>query len=368
MSRETWRVKVGCFKLGEDEKRNLKKQISLGYVNEERFTRRFEELWAEAVGVSHCIATNSGTSAVWLALKSLQQVEHLPTPLVMTTPLTYSATINAILVSGSKVRWVDVSSIALTPPKSSVGISSSDVFVPVHLLGFPSILRLGKAKFIVEDCCEAHGTLSEGKHVGSTSKVGVFSFYSGHTLGAGEMGALVTEDDELAETARILKDNGRLARRMEEPFRFSGLPGMNLKTTEFSAAIACGQIEKRFETYDKRKRIYDFLYDELSTRCPNLGLIKRAEGTVPMAFPIILSSKASRIRLIRHLCKKRVETRNIFGLMSQIYNHEPARLYPTCAELARSGIYVGCHQHMTEADAKYVVGSIKDFLGAENEQ
>jgi dTDP-4-amino-4,6-dideoxygalactose transaminase len=177
------------------------------------------------------------------------------------------------------------------------------------------------------------------------------------------MGALVTENDELAKTARVLKDNGRLARRVHESFRFSGLHAMNLKTTEFSAAIACAQVEKRFEIYEKRKRLYDLLYEELSARCVSIGLVKRSDETVPMAFPMILPSKGSCISLVRHLRKRRIETRNLFGLMSQVYDREPARLYPTCAKIANRGIYLGCHQHMTEKDANYVVRRIAKVVG-----
>jgi dTDP-4-amino-4,6-dideoxygalactose transaminase len=212
-----------------EERRNLKEVIRIGYLNEERYAPRFEELWADAVDVPHCVATNSGTSALWLAIRSLQEIEGLEMPSAVTTALTYSATVNAIPVSGSKVYWTDLISLSVEPGRSVA--AAHDIFVPVHLLGLPSPIPRGTGRFVIEDWCDAHGTLVCGNPVGSRPEAGAFSFYSGHTLRA-----LVTT--ELAEIASVLKDNGRLRRTLPEPFRFSGLPSMNLKITEFSAAIA----------------------------------------------------------------------------------------------------------------------------------
>jgi dTDP-4-amino-4,6-dideoxygalactose transaminase len=181
------------------------------------FVARFEENFAAYCNCRHALGVGSGTEALWLALLALGVG---PGDEVVTVPSTFMATAEAITYCGAKLVFVDIDERTYTmdPAGLEEAITiQTKAIIPVHLFGQPAdmdpILKIARTHglFVIEDAAQAHGAEYKGRRVGSLGDAGCFSFYPGKNLGAlGEAGAVVTNNDELQEKIRILRDHGQI--------------------------------------------------------------------------------------------------------------------------------------------------------------
>jgi dTDP-4-amino-4,6-dideoxygalactose transaminase len=176
----------------------------------------FEEEFAAYIGGAHCIALNSGTSALHLALLAAGVG---PGDEVITVPFTFVATVAAVVYTGARPVFVDIE-----PRYYGMDVSRIEqaitprtkVILPVHLFGQPAdlnpILEIARRHnlVVIEDACQAHGAEYLGRRAGGIAEAGCFSFYPGKNLGAyGEGGAVVTSNPEYARKIRMLRDWGQ---------------------------------------------------------------------------------------------------------------------------------------------------------------
>jgi dTDP-4-amino-4,6-dideoxygalactose transaminase len=162
------------------------------------------------------VGVGSGTEAIWLTLLGLGIGQGDE---VITVPNTFIATAEAISFCGATPVFVDIDerTYTMNPDLLETAITPrSKAVIPVHLFGQPAdmdpIMKVARSNglFVIEDACQAHGALYKGINAGGIGDAGCFSFYPGKNLGAfGEAGAVVTNDDGLAETLRILRDHGQ---------------------------------------------------------------------------------------------------------------------------------------------------------------
>jgi dTDP-4-amino-4,6-dideoxygalactose transaminase len=201
----------------------------------------FEREFAEYIGVRHGVATNSGTSALHLALLATGAG---PGDEVVTVSMTFIATAAAIRYTGATPVFVDIdpSSYTMSPDRLEAAITPrTRAIVPVHLYGQMADMRAIDAIAarhglpIIEDAAQAHGARdADGRRAGGIGRAGCFSFYPAKNLGAcGEGGMLVTSDDEIASRARLLRDWAQ-ARRYDHValgynYRMDGLQGAILR-------------------------------------------------------------------------------------------------------------------------------------------
>src|SRR5215467_14293251 len=197
---------------------------------------QFEKDFARHCGAEHCVAFNSGTSALHIALLLL---DIGPGDEVITTPCTFVATSWAISYVGAKPVYVDVddASFNLDPKLVERAITPrTKAIMPVHLYGHPfdidAMLEIARRKNVplVEDACQAHGALYKGKMVGTSGVMSGFSFYPGKNLGAcGEGGALVTNNSAFAARAKSLREHGSTERYYHDEvgynYRMEGIQG-----------------------------------------------------------------------------------------------------------------------------------------------
>jgi len=200
----------------------------------------FEQEFAAYCGVRHCVAVNSGTSALHLALLA---AGVKPGDEVITTPNTFIATAEAISYTGAKPVFVDIDprTANIAPPEIAGAITShTRAILPVHLYGLPAemdaILEIASRHglAVIEDACQAHGARYHGKRVGSIGNAAAFSFYPTKNLGGyGEGGALTTSDGEVAALARTLRSHGEARRYMHDHvgynYRMDGFQGAILR-------------------------------------------------------------------------------------------------------------------------------------------
>jgi dTDP-4-amino-4,6-dideoxygalactose transaminase len=181
------------------------------------FVGQFEEDFAAYCNAPFAIGVGSGTDALWLTLLALGVG---PGDEVITVPNTFMATAEAITYCGATPVFVDVDERTHTlDPQALEGAvtARTKAIVPVHLFGQPAdmdpILEFARRRglFVVEDACQAHGAEYKGRRTGTLGEAACFSFYPGKNLGAfGEAGAVVTDNADLQEKIRILRDHGQV--------------------------------------------------------------------------------------------------------------------------------------------------------------
>jgi len=198
--------------------------------------KAFEDSFAQYCQSSHCIAVNSGTSALHLALLT---VGVGPGDEVITVPFTFVATVAAIEYAGARPVFVDIDpeTYTMDPAKIEAAITPrTKAIMPVHLYGQPAdmdpILEIARRRglAVIEDACQAHGAEYKGRRTGSMGDLAGFSFYPGKNLGAyGEGGAVVTSNAAWAEKIRLLRDWGAPKRYHHElkafNYRMDGVQG-----------------------------------------------------------------------------------------------------------------------------------------------
>ncbi len=218
--------------------------------------QEFEREFAAYCGVKHCVAVNSGTSALHLALLGVgvQAGDE-----VITTPNTFIATAEAIAYTGAKPVFVDIDphTASIDPGKIAAAVTPrTRAILPVHLYGLAAemdaILEIAAQHHlaVIEDACQAHGARYHGKRVGSIGNAAAFSFYPSKNLGAyGEGGALTTNDDALAAKARTLRSHGESRRY------FHDAVGYNYRMDGFQGAILRVKLPRLDQWNARRKEL-----------------------------------------------------------------------------------------------------------------
>jgi perosamine synthetase len=222
--------------------------------------RALEREWAEYVGARRCIATNSGTAALHVALVAagVGPGDHVIVP-----AFTFVASALAVLQAGAVPVFVDIEprTLGMDPELVARAITpATRAVMPVHIQGTPceidAIAALCKARglALIEDAAQAHGSTHGGKRVGTFGALGCFSMQSSKNLGAGEGGMVVTDDDELARRCASTRMFGeevrdgdeadyRIERALDGNRAYDSLAmGWMYRTTELTAAVARAQL------------------------------------------------------------------------------------------------------------------------------
>ncbi|MBU0504074.1 MAG: DegT/DnrJ/EryC1/StrS family aminotransferase [Candidatus Omnitrophota bacterium] len=396
------KVRVGEFKLGLKEEKALIEVIDSGRLSEGQKTFEFEKKWADYTKTKYCVALNSGTSAVIAGLLALKHKFKIKDKAkVITSPLTFIATVNAIVHCGFKPVFVDVDkkTLVITPEniekalKKEKGIS---IILPIHLMGYPAdmdrINRLA-AKYgqvVMEDAAQAHGSLYKGKPAGSLSQLGIFSFYIAHNIQAGEMGAITTNNQDIFKLVKKIKAHGRMCEcnvctRSKgvcpvldnykgkddfDPRFYHDLIGFNFKIMEFQAALGLTQLKKADKIFRARSYNVKYLNSGLSGLADILQLPYYSEDVSYLAYPLVIKRTGiiSRLDLRRELEKRGIETRPLFGC---IPTQQPAYSFlrkkylgrlPNAEYIGFNGFYIGCHQYLTKEDLNFIISSFHKII------
>lgn len=237
----------------------------------------FESEFARYCGVDHAVALNSGTSALHLALLAAGVGSGDE---VITTPLSFIATVSAIHSAGARAVFVDVDprSYTLDPKGVEAAITPrTRAVLPVHLYGqtadMTAILHLAGSHGlpVIEDACQAHGARFQGRRAGSLGKLACFSFYPSKNLGGcGEGGAVVTADPALAEQVRRMRDWGQVGRYHHM------MKGFNYRMDELQAAFLRIKLE-RLDVWNAERRRLAAQYREALAELP-IRLPQESEG------------------------------------------------------------------------------------------
>lgn len=247
----------------------LKVLASGGYIGGS-LVEGFEQQFAAYLGVSDCVACNSGTDALYLALRAL---EIGPGDEVITTPFTFFSTAGVISAVGATPVFVDIDAGTFNIDVSQVAAAITDktrAIIPVHLFGQPvdmtAVMAIAQSYqlAVIEDCAQATGAEWMGQKVGSIGHIGCFSFYPTKNLGAcGDGGAIATNDSVLAEAMRSLRNHGQRTRYQYDKI------GVNSRLDTLQAAIL--QIKLRYlDIWNEQRRALAARYHQFLKLVPSL--------------------------------------------------------------------------------------------------
>ncbi len=227
----------------------------------------FEQMVAARTKRTHGVAVSSGTAGLHLVLKALGIG---PGDEVITTPFSFVASANCILMAGATPVFVDIdpASLNLDPARLEKAITEkTKAIVAVEIFGNPRhmdrIAQIAGAHEIVliEDACEALGGVHMGKPVGSFGRAAVFGFYPNKQITTGEGGMIVTDDDRLADLCRSMRNQGRPSDAHKGDANKSGAwlaherLGYNYRMSEITAALGCSQMERLDAFLDARRNV-----------------------------------------------------------------------------------------------------------------
>jgi len=225
-----------------------------GISNGDKVTT-FEKKFAEFQGAEHAVCVTSGTAALEVALRALGIGAH---DQVITTPYTFVATLSAAFLAGAKPVFADIDpeTYLLDPVRVEEAITErTKAIMPVHITGCPvdmdGIVDVARRHdlAVIEDACQAWGAEWKGTPVGAIGDLGCFSFQASKNINAGEGGAIVTNNRELAERCWSLHNVGRI--RSGDWYQHDFL-GWNYRMTEWQGAILLAQLERLPEHIARR--------------------------------------------------------------------------------------------------------------------
>lgn len=253
-------IPISSVRLGPDVEALLLEVVRSGQVAQGPLVAEFEAEFAKLCGVEHAVAVSNGTVSLMAAL---QASGIGPGDEVVTSPFTFVATLNAVLHVGATVRFADIrDDDFLIDPQACRRFAGVAAAMPVHLYGqmadVPAIVEaLGSGTTIIEDAAQAHGATLRGQGAGSFG-VGSFSFYATKNIATGEGGMVTTSDDGVADTVRLLRNQGMRARYQYE------LAGHNFRLTDLQAALGLPQLREIDHLIDARQANAAVLTEGLS--------------------------------------------------------------------------------------------------------
>ncbi|GAB1645403.1 DegT/DnrJ/EryC1/StrS family aminotransferase [Krasilnikovia sp. MM14-A1259] len=239
--------------IGEREIEAAVRVLRSGMVVQGPEVAAFEQEFSELVAGRHCVAVNSGTSALYLSLLALGLG---PGDEVVVPSFSFAATANAVRLVGAEPVFADIdsASFCLDPAAVEAAVTARTAAVmPVHLFGHPAamdqIMAVAQrySLAVVEDAAQAHGAALGGRPAGTFGAAGCFSFYPTKNMHSLEGGMVTTADAELARTLRLLRNQGMEQRYANE------IVGANVRMTDVAAAVGREQLRQLPEWTRQRR-------------------------------------------------------------------------------------------------------------------
>lgn len=337
---------------GGNEKKYLIDTIDSTFVSSVgEYVNRFEEMMCALTGARYAIATTSGTVALHLSLVGVG-VKHGDE--VITQPLTFVATANAISHTGAQPVFVDVDkdTMGMSPAslkkfleehtikKDGITVNKNTgkriaACVPMHTFGFPArideIATICAAYNIplVEDAAESLGSYYRGQHTGTFGRVGVFSFNGNKTVTCGGGGAIVTNDEALAKHLKHLSTTAKVP----HPWEFiHDEVGYNYRMPNLNAAVACAQLEQLDEILANKRQLAEQYAAYFSNT--DIDYVKEQQDTTANYWlnTIMLPTAEEREAFLKATNDQKVMTRSIWRLMNKLPMYEECH----CEDLTNS--------------------------------
>ncbi|MCL4508948.1 MAG: DegT/DnrJ/EryC1/StrS family aminotransferase [Chloroflexi bacterium] len=337
------------------------------------FVDRFEQSLAEYLGARFAVSTCNGTAALHLALAALGVG---PGDEVIVPTLTFIATANAVRYVGATPVLCDVDSSTWCMRAADAApllTSRTKAIIPVHLYGHPAdmddicALAAHHNLLVVEDAAEALGACYKQRKVGTIGHASVFSFYGNKMITTGEGGMLVTDDPDLYQRARVLRDHGM------DPDRRYWHPwiGFNFRLTNLQAALGVAQLT----------RIDDLLGAKISNAQAYRRILAGIPGVEPQReqewaasswwmFSVTLGEELAMTpnELARRLRERGIDSRPVFHPIHHMPPYHQDLRLPVSERIARTGLSLPSGALLTQGDVERVCVEIECALRANSSE
>ncbi len=337
---------------------------STGYILGPRVAA-FEDAFADYIGTRHCVAVNSGTSALHLALicAGVQPGDD-----VLTVPMTFVATSWAISYAGARPVFVDIDPATCTMNVEQVEeriTPRTRAILPVHLYGQPAdmapLLEIGRRHGIpvIEDGAQAHGARYRGVGAGTLGQSGCFSFYPGKNLGAcGEGGAVVTDDPAIADRCKRLRDHAQGERYHHDEL------GFNYRMDAFQGAVLEIKLRRLQSWIEARRRVAARYHDALADLPLTLPVEARDRRHV---WHLYVVRHPERDRIRKALDERGVQTGLHYPIpvhLQKAYahlGHQPGD-FPVAEQVARECFSLPMYPELSTAQQDRVIEALNEVI------
>ena len=369
--------------LEEEEHREVEDTLNSGWLTTGPKTQKFEEAFKDYIGCRHAVALNSCTAGLNLALTVQKFAEGDE---VITTPMTFPATANVILLQRLKPVFADIEPGTLTidPRKIEAKITPrTRAIIPVHFAGHPCdmtpIQELADRHklVIIEDAAHALESRYKRQKIGSLGNATAFSFYANKNITTGEGGMLVTNDDALAETLRILRLQGisHDAWKRHGKSGFSHweqtLAGHKCNMSDLNASIGLHQI-KKVERFMALRKKYVSMYDRAFADVAELETPVVRDYATPAHHIYVISLRLKRLTIDRDGFLDAIQSTGIGVALHYValhlqpyyvknFNTKPQD-FPIASNYSERVISLPLYPKMSSADVERVIGTVKDLI------
>ena len=333
----------------------------------------FENDFAKFVGTKYAVGVSSGTASLFLSLKALGIGEN---DLIITQSATFIATANAVSQTGAKPVFVDINNndttISLKELKKAIKKYGDKIkgIIPVHLYGrtgdLDVILEEASSNGIpiIEDACQAHGATFLNKKAGSFGELGAFSFYSSKNMTvAGDGGMVTTNNQELAESIRVLRNQGS---SIENKYKNDVL-GYNFRLNSINAAI--GNVQLKFlDSWNKRRREVANKYSNILKDYKDLTLPPDDDDKIKSSWHIYSIRIKQRERFMNYLKSKNIETGIHYPIPVHLQIPYRDKIKGKSLSLdntekwAKENVSLPIFNEITDEEVDYVLDVVKYFL------
>ncbi|OHB55501.1 MAG: polysaccharide biosynthesis protein [Planctomycetes bacterium GWF2_50_10] len=334
----------------------------------------FEAAIAKYVGRKYGVAVNSGTTALYLSLLAMG---IKPGDEIITTPFTFIASTNCILMAGAKPVYVDIdpTNLNIDPARIEAAITpKTKAILPVIVFGnawgFDKIVEIAKKHNlpILEDSCEGLGTIYKGTKVGGFGRMSCFGFYPNKQVTTGEGGMILTDEQELVDICVSLRNQGRgkgggwLAHERL---------GYNFRLPDINCALGVVQATRIDEFRQKRRKVAQ-MYQQLLTGEDRLITPQEPQGGEMSWFVFVIRlankySQTHRDHILKRMFENGVQVSNYFPpvhlqpFIANEYGYKPGD-FPITDAVCQRTIALPFHNNLPESDAKTVVATLKKCL------
>ena len=343
--------------IGETEKKAVMEVLDSGMLVQGPRTAKLEEKWAEICGTKFAVATSSGTAALHIALLAHGVGEGDE---VITTPFTFFASISSILYTKATPVFVDIEedTFNINPALIEKAITPrTRAIIPVHLYGNPcdmdAIMDIARRHnlAVIEDCAQSIGAKFKAKATGGFG-TGCFSLYATKNVMSGEGGMLTTDDEQLAQTMRMIRNHGMQRRYYHD------MLGYNFRMTDLHAAIGLAQVE-RFESFTQARRANAEYYNK-NIKSVIIPTVKAGYEHVWHQYTIRIKDGQDRDAAVKQLNDNGVGTGIFYPVPA--YSQTPIidlgsrhADCPVTEEIVKEVISIPVHPQLTQEDLEKVV-------------
>ncbi|MDJ0576781.1 MAG: DegT/DnrJ/EryC1/StrS family aminotransferase [Xenococcaceae cyanobacterium MO_234.B1] len=298
----------------------------------------FETQFAKYIGTDYCVASNSGTDALYMALRALDIGEGDE---VITTPFTFIATSEVIVRVGAKPVFVDIDADTFNLDLAKIPAAITEktkAIIPVHLFGQPVDMNQLMAiankynLYVIEDCAQATGATWNNQKVGSIGHVGCFSFFPTKNLGGcGDGGALTTNDATVANKIKLLREHGLVREAGTKVTYRHDLTGLNSRLDALQAAILSIKLQY-LDTWNQQRQEAASYYQQLLENVTDIKLPSALSGGVNVwnQYTIRVKDSPEGTEFARDTLRHKLQQQ---GIISMIYYPLPLHLQPVYQHL-----------------------------------